>query len=712
MKRILLLLITVCLTHLLLMANPVDVSTAHKVASNFLKNVGGETSSLTLVYSRGDEYYVFGTPQSFVIVAGDTRVNPILGYSKEGPWVDPGSQSDPGFASNFWGMMDNFEKQIKSSKQQNLVPNSDVKRNWQSLESGQMLKSAITPVKPLLTTKWNQVEPYNALFPKHSSNYQAVVGCVGVAMAQIMKYHNYPERGAGKNGYQFGDWPYVEADFAATTYKWSDMPDSITEINNSIATLMYHCAVSVYSMWRIGETAVISTIGEDDIVALSFIKNFKYAYSSIRSIGSWEYTPTQWDSILYTELINKRPIYYAGSGSGEHAFVCDGVDQNNFYHFNFGWGGRYNGYYALNTINPIGRDYSQSQYAIIGIKPNDGSTIAQDTTWKGNMTISSDVVVVEGVTLTIQAGSEIKFAKDTKLLLWGSLSSIGSKEYPIKFTALDTMDRWNGIKFYFYGDKKNTSQMTYTQVEYSKNHGLFANGRATGYGTQGKIEIDHCKFNNNYGGPPEYEGTRYMRSGGAICAVYVPSISITNSEIFNNKSDESGGGMLFESCNDVKIVGNKIHRNVAGEGGGIQANSVNLLLENNLISHNKTKNTAGGLNLLASKAIVQHNKICNNSVDIWGGAGIKIYQSNSLLINNLIASNTSNVNFLQIEGSDSIHIINNTIVNNKGSIAIYGDSPLFKNNIIYGNGDEDNSSPDPLFVRPFGAGLKHCRLPV
>ena len=65
------------------------------------------------------------------------------------------------------------------------------------------------------------------------------------------------------------------------------------------------------------------------------------------------YSPSEWETIIYEELQNGRPVYHAGySMGGGHAFVCDGYDGNGMYHFNWGWGGSYDGYYKLSLMNP------------------------------------------------------------------------------------------------------------------------------------------------------------------------------------------------------------------------------------------------------------------------------------------------------------------------------------------------------------------------
>ncbi|MBQ6033462.1 MAG: C10 family peptidase, partial [Prevotella sp.] len=78
-----------------------------------------------------------------------------------------------------------------------------------------------------------------------------------------------------------------------------------------------------------------------------------------------------WNSIILDELVNGRPLYYAGyqsseSGSG-HALVIDGYDGNGYFHFNYGWGGLNNGYYTMLTIS-----YGYGAEIKYRIKKNEG----------------------------------------------------------------------------------------------------------------------------------------------------------------------------------------------------------------------------------------------------------------------------------------------------------------------------------------------------
>ena len=62
-----------------------------------------------------------------------------------------------------------------------------------------------------------------------------------------------------------------------------------------------------------------------------------------------DYNDATWIQMLKTDLDNGRPIQYAGFGQGGgHTWVCDGYDNDNNFHMNWGWGGTYDGYYSLN----------------------------------------------------------------------------------------------------------------------------------------------------------------------------------------------------------------------------------------------------------------------------------------------------------------------------------------------------------------------------
>ena len=68
-----------------------------------------------------------------------------------------------------------------------------------------------------------------------------------------------------------------------------------------------------------------------------------------------------------------KPIFYSGtSSSGGHAFVCDGYDANDKFHFNWGWSGVYDNYYTIGSLKPGKYNFSNENSAIINIAPTNG----------------------------------------------------------------------------------------------------------------------------------------------------------------------------------------------------------------------------------------------------------------------------------------------------------------------------------------------------
>jgi hypothetical protein len=62
-------------------------------------------------------------------------------------------------------------------------------------------------------------------------------------------------------------------------------------------------------------------------------------------------------------------LYYNGFGSGGHAFNVDGYQGTDYFHFNWGWSGSYNGYFYLNNLNPGGNNFTYGQGAIVNFYP-------------------------------------------------------------------------------------------------------------------------------------------------------------------------------------------------------------------------------------------------------------------------------------------------------------------------------------------------------
>ncbi|TSA30096.1 MAG: T9SS C-terminal target domain-containing protein [Bacteroidetes bacterium] len=300
----------------------------------------------------------------WVLVAAEDAVTPILAYSFEGRYER--GDHPPQFAA--W--MEGYARQIAYSRTNNLEATEEVRAAWDRLSATDPatlnLNTDGRDVAPLLTSTWNQGNPYNFLCPADPSGPGGHVyaGCVATAMAQVVYYYRWPETGVGQHCYNPSGYPQQCADFANTTYFWNEMVNSTGTKDTAMGLIQWHCGIAVNMMYGAGGSGAYS---EDAAAALR--NYFKYGPNTVL-LYKENYTEEQWAAILKENLDAGRPMYYHGFGSGGHAFNVDGYQGTNYFHFNWGWGGSYNGYYYLNNLNPGGSNFTEGQGAIVNIYPD------------------------------------------------------------------------------------------------------------------------------------------------------------------------------------------------------------------------------------------------------------------------------------------------------------------------------------------------------
>lgn len=362
----------------LAVAGPVNPRQAGNIALNFMMQKSSammqkssaktRSSSGQLVYTKTDGrnadalFYVFNVGEGFVIISADDAVTPVLGYSTSGHF-NPDRIPD-----NFRGWVQGYADAIEYAKTHELEADALVQEQWEALEAGRALRGGGTrnAVSPLLTTKWDQGTYYNNLCPEDNNQYSDHVwtGCVATAMAQIINYHEYPAHGFGTHQYYHNTYGLLQADFANTTYQYPLMPDSLDWNSsaaqvNAVATLMHDCGVAVNMDYgpsassaytQVARSALVTHFGYEAQLALKY---YRYNSSSY-GLPIWTtvtlYEDNEWASILMAELNEGRPILYRGDGSDGHAWVCDGYDNDTLLHFNWGWGGSADGYFAIGHI--------------------------------------------------------------------------------------------------------------------------------------------------------------------------------------------------------------------------------------------------------------------------------------------------------------------------------------------------------------------------
>lgn len=293
-------------------------------------------------------YNVAGA-HGFVVKAG----NQLIGYSTEGTF-DPESAAPAMLA---------WLEAVSSS------PAAD------ATDASAMV---FAPVEPLLgDIAWNQDAPYNDLCPKYDLSNTSPTGCVATAMAQVMRYHQWPEQGTGSHSYQpavlMGN--SLTADFGQTQYDWAHMlptydETASAESRHAVAELMLHCGVSVDMVYYTQSGAM------DYDVPPALSTYFGYC-PSMAYRKREHYGTADWLGVIHQELMAGHPVLAYGRATlGGHAYVFDGMDSNGLIHVNWGWGGVSNGYFQTSALTPPtqgigGSDggFNYSQRIITGIEP-------------------------------------------------------------------------------------------------------------------------------------------------------------------------------------------------------------------------------------------------------------------------------------------------------------------------------------------------------
>ena len=365
MKRIYLLCIAIFGLYLCSMATPIDQTTAKTIASKFMGTKELQLAATYRTENKVAAFFVFNTTDGFVIVSAVDCETPIIGYSHEGRF-DPNN-----VPAQMEDYLQDFVARIQHGIENHIEADEVTARKWELVKNAGRLyeRKDSKSVEPLLTEMWEQGCHYNELCPTFSKVPcgHAEVGCVAVAMGQIMHYWRYPETGWGSHSYNNAGLT-LSADFGNTVYDWDHMPDSLTDDSSDIeveavATLLFHCGVSVDMQYTSNGSGADSGDVPD-----ALIRYFNYS-RRLHIEKRSDFSDEEWISMLKACLDLQRPVFYGGKGSqGSHAFVCDGYDNNDLLHFNWGWG-RANGYFALGHLNPIGYNFNEKNFAILDINP-------------------------------------------------------------------------------------------------------------------------------------------------------------------------------------------------------------------------------------------------------------------------------------------------------------------------------------------------------
>lgn len=339
---------------------PISITKTVKTIDE-IKNEKGKTSFYVINYNEG----------GFILLSADNRIQPILALSEEGKFTLDVNNNPLGL--KFW--INDAKKQITEIQNSSLKQSEKVKLVWERIQiipgteinsgkfeepepgdPGDCNEHSVTYIKePLLSSKWFQSGGFNDALPYitcSGTNFQVLTGCVPIAMAQVMKYHEYP-----------------------ISYNWSLMPltygttttaNFIEDIHNAIGT--------VNNQWP-EYTCTATNVSSTDVNIGTVLKS-QFNYSSA-SYGNYD------RHIVINNISANRPVILRGDdGSVGHMWVCDGYQTYTYYfdncssirylYFNMNWGwqnGDSNGWFAFDNFNPDIYNFNNDKKMIYNIIP-------------------------------------------------------------------------------------------------------------------------------------------------------------------------------------------------------------------------------------------------------------------------------------------------------------------------------------------------------
>lgn len=377
MKRTITLLSFLLFSVTVLFANPVDPEKALETATEFWKSKVGKSSAAGMkrigvdrmskaagriaVEEKNPQFYIFTAENNngFVIVSGDDELPAIVGYSTDATNY---ATEMPDALVAWLGEYSEYVDEVRAG----------------IIEPVQVRAAAGTRVEPMLKSSWDQGAPYNNMCP--SINGQLTpTGCTATAMAQIMKFHEWP-KSPKKNitWYNNITGGTEKVNIASHVYDWANMLEHYrigytTTQANAVAQLMVDVGKAIGSSYAISGTGSSEySVGE------ALVNVFDYT-PDVVVVRRSETTESAFVSLIRENLEARQPLLFSGQSQNfesGHAFVCDGIDENNLLHIDWGWNGSYNGFFSMTYMKPSGIGtgggagrYNVAQAVVANIRP-------------------------------------------------------------------------------------------------------------------------------------------------------------------------------------------------------------------------------------------------------------------------------------------------------------------------------------------------------
>ena len=378
-------------------ADNVDFNTALHIAKTYVnvsKKAALNVKTRAAATTTHQPYYVFNDDagKGFVVIAGDDKMGKVLAYSHEAS-ID----------------MANLNPEARYLFDSYRQVYEELGKNKTLTTRASKTTRVEDAVEPLLKSKWGQYDPYDKL-----THYPT--GCVATAVAQVMYYHQWPEKGKGTASYTVTyDKTIRSADFSQSHYDWANMlPDyknkkSTVQQRDAVALLMNDVGIATAMQYTPHASGTQSYMAER---ALRDYFDYDAALIERSDEGIVNFV-----DILKKEIRNGFPLYMSGTASGGgsgHAWVCDGFDNEDRFHMNLGWDGQADGYYSVTalSITSTGQEFNGKPLAfnrklhVIAIHPNKPNTPKLDTD-----------IAYKSPNISFRLGSEMTFIGDVPTAL-------------------------------------------------------------------------------------------------------------------------------------------------------------------------------------------------------------------------------------------------------------------------------------------------------
>ena len=360
------------------MANPIGRTAAMQKAQDFMRGINpqaqlqaGATPRKAMGNNNSAPYYIFNAENNkgFVIVSGDDRSEEILGYADEGS-LDPDNLPD-----GLQFLLEDFTDQLANLDAAGITkPASTASRGPRKVMS-----TSRHPVKPLTTSKWGQTSPYWDLLPTMTAGDEMgrrpYTGCGQTATAQMLYYWKYAHMEYDIPSYTLNTSAYAEPVTMESCPKmewdFNQLKDEYSGSNQYISKFLKYIFTANQA-----RAYATGTNTDHDKVKARIGKYFNYTMNHV-----WrdDAKPTDFEEFVYNDLRQGLPVMFYGESNVQgqyHYFIADGYSHDSFFHFNWGWNGRQNGYFHLSPLSAYNYAtahlWAKKMVGFFGFRPNDG----------------------------------------------------------------------------------------------------------------------------------------------------------------------------------------------------------------------------------------------------------------------------------------------------------------------------------------------------